>query len=105
MFDFQTKGDIEALITKSDGTGVVLRLRCATSFKFPRQGEMPATLAVICDGVELTKGLTMGASVTVTGTGACGEHDWEKPTKFGQKPSTKAIQNYYFKAKKIELVK
>ena len=105
MFDFTATGDIEAVIMQQDNKGHIVRLRCMSNFKFPKAGETPAALAVQIINAQLVKGLSVGQRITVSGPGAVGEHDWEKPAKFGQKPTTKAIQNFYFQATKVEVAK
>lgn len=104
MFEFHTTGTVESIITLNDNKGMLLRLRCPTAFLFDRQGEMPSKLAVRC-APALVAGLPTGAKVKITGEGAVGVHDWKKPPKFNQEPQVKSIENTYFLATKLEVVK
>ena len=102
MFAFQCQGEVAGLVAGKEGV-TYLRLVPVNPFQFKRQGETPSLLQVEIPANVDCKGLFMGQLIDVSGQGAVGSHPWEK-REFG-KVKVKDIDNYYFKAEKITLVK
>lgn len=108
MFNFKIKGSFDGFSKGEDGT-TYLRVTASQErpFRFPRQGERPAQVQLRVPPVlaaEVQK-MTPGCMIDCEGVGAVGAHEWEKPAKFGQKPQTKDIINYYMEVTKFNPIK
>jgi hypothetical protein len=104
MFNFIIKGSFDGFSKGEDGT-TYLRVTASQErpFRFPRQGERAATVQLRVPPVLAAhvQTLTPGCMIHAEGIGAVGSHEWEKPAKFGQKPQTKDIINYYMEVSKF----
>lgn len=95
--------EIAAIATMKDSNeGTALRLKCPTTYKFKRSGEIPAEVLVIVPREVSVKGLSLGQMVEVKGVGHVGRHPFTKK-EFG-KESTREYDNHYYTASSIKII-
>jgi hypothetical protein len=103
MIDFELSGEIQGVTASRESPGFnYVRVFPFGHYRFPKQGETPGYVLVKAT-VAQSSNLTVGAKVKISGKMAVGSHEWERPAKFGEKPKTKDILNYYFDAEQINV--